>query len=36
LGMSPETAVKFLPIMTQFVKVKGGAEVAGLLSGAFK
>ena len=36
LGMSPETAVKFLPIMTQFVKVKGGAEIAGLLSGAFK
>lgn len=36
LGMSPQMAVKFLPIMTQFVKVKGGAEVAGLLSGALK
>ena len=36
LGMSPEMAVKFLPVMTQFVKVKGGAEVAGLLSGALK
>jgi hypothetical protein len=36
LEMSPEMAMKFLPIMTQFVKVKGGANVAGLLSGAFK
>jgi hypothetical protein len=36
LGMSPEMAAKFLPVMTQFVKVKGGANVAGLLSGAFK
>jgi hypothetical protein len=36
LGLSPEMATKFLPIMTQFVKVKGGANVAGLLSGVFK
>lgn len=36
LGMSPQMATKFIPIMTQFVKVKGGADVAGLLSGAFK
>ena len=36
LGMSPQMATKFLPIMTQFVKVKGGANVAGLLSGVFK
>lgn len=36
LGMKPEMATKFLPIMTQFVKVKGGANVADLLSGAFK
>jgi uncharacterized protein VcgC/VcgE DUF2780 len=36
LGMSPEMATKFLPIMTQFVKVKGGANVASLLGGAFK
>ena len=36
LGMSPKMATKFLPIMTQFVNVKGGANVAGLLSGVFK
>ena len=36
LGMSPDMVTKFLPIMTQFVKVKGGANVAGLLGGAFK
>ena len=36
LGMSPDMATKFLPIMTQFVKVKGGANVAGLLGGVFK
>src|ERR1043165_724717 len=36
LGMSPQMATKFLPIMTQFVKVKGGENVAGLLSGVFK
>ena len=36
LGLSPEMATKFLPIMTQFVKIKGGANVAGLLGGVFK
>jgi len=36
LGLSPQMAAKFLPIMTQFVKLKGGANVAGLLGGAFK
>lgn len=36
LGMSPQMVTKFLPVMTQFVKVKGGTEVAGLLSGALK
>ena len=36
LGLSPEMVTKFLPIMTQFVKVKGGANVAGLLGGVFK
>jgi len=36
LGLSPEMAMKFLPIMTQFVKLKGGANVAGLLGGVFK
>lgn len=36
LGMSPETAVKFIPIMTKFVDLKGGAGVAKLLSGVLK
>jgi len=36
LGLSPDMVTKFLPIMTQFVKVKGGANVAGLLGGVFK
>jgi hypothetical protein len=36
LGLSPEMVTKFLPIMTQFVKLKGGANVAGLFGGAFK
>jgi hypothetical protein len=34
--MSPQMAMKFLPVMTQFLKVKGGANVAGLLGGVFK
>jgi len=36
LGLSPQVAAKFLPIMTQFVKLKGGSNVAGLLGGVFK
>lgn len=36
LGMSPQMAMKFLPVMTQFLKLKGGANVAGLLGGVFK
>lgn len=36
LGLSPEMMTKFLPIMTQFVKVKGGTNVSGLLSGVLK
>ena len=36
LGLSPDMVMKFLPIMTQFVKVKGGANVAGLFGGVFK
>jgi hypothetical protein len=36
LGLSPEMATKFLPIMTQFVKLKGGANVAGLFGNVFK
>lgn len=36
LGMSPQMAMKFLPVMTQFLKLKGGANTAGLLGGLFK
>lgn len=36
LGLSPEQAVKFLPVMTKFVDLKGGAGVANILSGALK
>jgi len=36
LGMSPDMAVKFLPIMTKFVDLKGGAGAAKILSGALK
>jgi hypothetical protein len=36
LGLSPEMAAKFLPIMTQFVKLKGGSNVSGLLGNVFK
>ena len=36
LGLSPAQAAKFIPIMTQFVDLKGGAEVGKLLSGALK
>ena len=36
LGLSPQMATKFLPIMTKFVNVKGGAGVADLLAGALK
>jgi hypothetical protein len=36
LGIPPETALKFLPIMTKFVDLKGGAGVAKILSGALK
>jgi hypothetical protein len=36
LGLDPQMATKFLPVMTQFLKVKGGTNVAGLLSGVFK
>jgi hypothetical protein len=34
LGLSPDMAAKFVPILTQFVESKGGAGVAGLLTGA--
>jgi len=36
LGLSPQMAEKFVPIMTSFVQSKGGAGVASLLSGALK
>jgi hypothetical protein len=36
LGMSPQMAMKFLPVMTQFLKLKGGANTSGLLGGLFK
>ncbi|MFL6256416.1 MAG: DUF2780 domain-containing protein [Pyrinomonadaceae bacterium] len=36
LGLSPEQAIKFIPIMTKFVDLKGGAGVAKILSGALK
>lgn len=36
LGIPPETAIKFIPVMTKFVDLKGGAGVAKILSGALK
>ena len=36
LGLSPDMATKFVPVLTQFVQSKGGASVASLLSGALK
>jgi len=36
LGLSPDMAAKFVPILTQFVGSKGGSGVASLLAGAFK
>ncbi len=36
LGLSPDMVGKFVPILTQFVQSKGGANVASLLSGALK
>lgn len=36
LGLSPAQAVKFVPIMTKFVDLKGGAKAAELLAGALK
>ena len=36
LGLSPEQAIKFVPIMTKFVDLKGGAGAAKILSGALK
>jgi hypothetical protein len=36
LGMSPEMAGKFLPVMTKFVEAKGGLSTAALLEKALK
>jgi hypothetical protein len=36
LGLSPEMAGKFVPVLTKFVESKGGAGVSSLLAGALK
>lgn len=36
LGLSPDMAGKFVPIVTKFVQSKGGSSVASLLGGALK
>jgi hypothetical protein len=36
LGLPPEMAAKFVPLITKYVESKGGAAVAGLLTGALK
>ena len=36
LGLSPEMAGKFVPVLTKFVESKGGSGVASLLAGVLK
>ena len=36
LGLSPEMAAKFLPVMSKFVESKGGSSTASLLEKALK
>ena len=36
LGLSPEMAAKFVPVITKFVESKGGSGVAELLAGGLK
>jgi Protein of unknown function VcgC/VcgE (DUF2780) len=36
LGLSPDMAAKFVPVMTKFVESKGGSSVGSLLAGALK
>jgi hypothetical protein len=36
MGLSPEMAGKFVPVMTKFVESKGGASTASLLEKALK
>jgi Protein of unknown function VcgC/VcgE (DUF2780) len=36
LGLSPDMVAQFIPLLTQFVGSKGGANVASLLGGVLK
>jgi hypothetical protein len=36
LGLSPDMAAKFVPIMSKYVQAKGGSDIAGLLTGVLK
>jgi predicted anti-sigma-YlaC factor YlaD len=36
LGLSPDMAAKFVPVLTKFVGSKGGASVGSLLAGVLK
>jgi hypothetical protein len=36
LGLSPEMAGEFLPIMSKYVETRGGSSTAGLLEKALK
>jgi len=36
LGLSPDMAAKFVPIMSKFVKMNGGSSTAALLEKALK
>lgn len=36
LGMSPDLAAQFVPVLTKCVESKAGANVASLLDGALK
>jgi len=36
LGLSPDMVAQFIPLLTQFVGAKGGANVASLLGGVLK
>lgn len=36
LGLSPDMAAKFVPVMTKFLESKGGSSVGSLFAGAMK
>ncbi len=36
LGLSPDMAMQFIPVLTNYVGIKGGAEVASLLGSVLK